>query len=76
MTENTIKIRIRSVKYGPRNLPHFKVATFNFLVPDDKLADGVKIVDAWKQFMAENSDVIAEVTPTEKLTGLFGETDF
>ena len=76
MTENGIKIRIRSVNYRGRNAPHFKVLTFKFLVPDDKRADGVKIVDAWKQFMADNSDVIDEVTPNDKLTGLFGENDF
>lgn len=73
--EKGIKIRIRSVKY-PRHSPHYKVATFHFLIPEEKAADAVKIVAAWKKSVADNADVIAEVTPPDVLTGLFGENDF
>lgn len=75
ITKKGIKARLRSYKQM-RSSRMYKSNDIYFPIPHGKDADAAKIVDAWKKAIAEHSDMVAEVTPTDNLTGLFGETDF
>ncbi len=75
ITEKGIKARLRSFT-EMRSYRNYKVNDIYIPIPHGKEADAVKIVDAWKKAMADNADMIAEVTSPDELTELFGENDF
>lgn len=71
-----LRFRVRYRRSGTKGGTQYYAYDYELPVPTGKEKDALEIVDYFKKKISENSNKIAQITPDDVVTGLFGEAGF